>query len=132
MYVEDLVNVQFPGADGFRKMQEIMDSLRNNPPKEIGGQKISKFLDYKTLIEKDLESGESSEIDCLHKGNVLVFELGQRSKRVTIRPSGTEPKIKLYIEWFEEFDKKDSRAQFEKVKQDIANFAKEMEKELVK
>ena len=132
LYVEDLVNVQFPGADGFRKMQEIMDSLRNNPPKEIGGQKISKFLDYKTLIEKDLESGESSEIDCLHKGNVLVFELGQRSKRVTIRPSGTEPKIKLYIEWFEEFDKKDSRAQFEKVKQDIANFAKEMEKELVK
>lgn len=101
VYAETLANIQLPGADGFERMQHIMQALRTNPPEAIAGYEVSAFSDYQTLTFRDMASNESRPIDCV-KGNVLVFELGDRRRRITVRPSGTEPKLKLYIQWYEE------------------------------
>lgn len=132
VFVEGLVNVQYPGADGFVKMQEIMNSLRHEAPTTLGGLEVSAVSDYATLTRHELETDQTSEIDCIHKGNVLVFELGDHRNRITIRPSGTEPKIKLYLQWHEEFDGQDVRAQYQKIKKDIAELAQKVQAELVK
>lgn len=100
MHSERLDNLQCPGADGFMQMQTIMTSLRNDPPKEVNGHKVTAVLDYKTLIRRDIQTGEETSIDCI-SGNVLVYEFSDERKRVTIRPSGTEPKMKFYVQWFE-------------------------------
>lgn len=101
LYVETLENIQFPGADGFASMQSIMETLRNNPPTELGGHRVTRLLDYNTLIATDTQTGEEAAIPCI-RGNVVALEFGDSRRRVTIRPSGTEPKLKLYIQWFEE------------------------------
>ena len=77
------------------KMNDIMTSLRNDPPAEIGGLKVVKFEDYKTSIAKDIATGAESEIT-LPKSNVLAYYLEDGAKAI-VRPSGTEPKIKTYF-----------------------------------
>lgn len=101
IYEETLVDVQFPGSDGFDKMQNIMKSLKDEPPTQLGGKSITAIQDYTTLQRRDLVTGEDTLIDCI-SGNVIVFEFGDARRRVTVRPSGTEPKIKLYVQWFED------------------------------
>lgn len=103
IYEETLVDVQFPGADGFEKMQQIMTSLKDTPPAQLGGKQVSAVQNYVTLERKDLATGEVTPIDCI-AGNVIVFEFGDSRRRVTVRPSGTEPKIKLYVQWYEASD----------------------------
>ena len=101
MYAESLDNVMFPGAKGFDDMQQIMSSLRSNPPKEINGHPVTAVLDYKSLERKDVVNNTTESIDCI-SGNVVVLEFdGDKRRRVTIRPSGTEPKIKIYAQWYE-------------------------------
>lgn len=95
MYLNTVLNFGFEGASGMQKMADMMDSLRKNPPKEIAGTEVVKTSDYKLSITKDLKTGESTEIK-LPKSNVLSFILPDNSK-VIVRPSGTEPKIKVYI-----------------------------------
>jgi len=90
-----LYTFTFEGEAGSTRMNELMSSLRNNPPAEIGGLKVVKFDDYKTSISKDIVSGKESEIT-LPKSNVLAFFLEGGSKAI-VRPSGTEPKIKTYF-----------------------------------
>ncbi|HSX24350.1 MAG TPA: phospho-sugar mutase, partial [Candidatus Andersenbacteria bacterium] len=86
VFTETLTNIQYPGAEGFATMQRIMKSLRENPPKEIAGIPIVNTIDR--------EKFEGTE-----KGNVLIFELSDdHHNRLTIRPSGTEPKIKIYTQ----------------------------------
>ena len=75
-------------------MSEIMSSLRENHPTEIGGYKVIEFADYLNSVSVDLITGEKTEIT-LPKSNVLVFGL-EDNEGVIIRPSGTEPKIKAY------------------------------------
>lgn len=102
MYVEHLANAYFEGASGFEKMQNVMKQLRGQPLAEIGGHAISAVLDYQTLVRRDISSGQETSIDCV-PGNVIVLELdGEERRRITIRPSGTEPKLKFYVQWFEE------------------------------
>lgn len=101
LFVERLDNLQYPGADGFQKMQAIMNSLREQAPDEVDGEKVTAVLDYSTLQRRDLATGGVTSIDC-DSGNVLVYEFGDRRRRVTIRPSGTEPKIKFYVQWYAE------------------------------
>lgn len=84
----------FEGAAGMTKMSEIMSSLRENHPTEIGGYKVIEFADYLNSVSVDLITGEKTEIT-LPKSNVLVFGL-EDNEGVIIRPSGTEPKIKAY------------------------------------
>ena len=77
-----------------KKMQEIMSNLRENPLKTINGHTVKTIYDYLKSEERDVETGKITPID-LPKSNVLHFCLG--GDAVIVRPSGTEPKIKLYI-----------------------------------
>lgn len=95
VFHQTLHSFTFEGESGMNKMNEIMNTLRNNPPAEIAGIKVVKFDDYKTSISKDITNGTESTIN-LPKSNVLAFFLEGGSK-VIVRPSGTEPKIKLYL-----------------------------------
>jgi phosphomannomutase len=102
VYRERLDSAYFEGASGFKRMQEVMADLRTQPPKEIDGQRVTAIYDYSTLTRTDVETGETSKIDCI-AGNIVVLECnGDYRCRITIRPSGTEPKIKMYVQWFEQ------------------------------
>ena len=102
VYREHLDNAQFEGAAGFSKMVDVMQSLRTDPPTDVAGHTVTATLDYETLQRTDLSTGDVSSIDCI-SGNVFVLELdGDIRKRITVRPSGTEPKMKLYIQWYED------------------------------
>lgn len=95
MYLNTVLNFGFEGASGMQKMADMMNDLRENPPKEIAGAPVVKMSDYKLSVTKDTETGMESEIK-LPKSNVLSFIMPDNSK-VIVRPSGTEPKIKVYI-----------------------------------
>jgi phosphoglucomutase len=101
LYIERLDNVQSPGADGFERMQKIMERLRTSPPTHIGSAEVTAVLDYQSLEKRDLATDSTTQIDCI-RGNVVVLELGDERRRITVRPSGTEPKIKFYVQWFED------------------------------
>ncbi len=94
-YKEALLNVTKKGQQGEQEIKAMMEKFRSNPPAEITGIKVVKLLDYKTLIEKNLISGKESKLD-FPVSDVLQFYLEDGSK-VSVRPSGTEPKIKFYI-----------------------------------
>lgn len=94
-YKNTTLNYGFSGSEGIRKMQSIMENLRNEPPKSIAGLKVTKIADYEKSIVKDLETREEQKSG-LPKSNVLAFFL-ENENCVIIRPSGTEPKIKAYI-----------------------------------
>ncbi|HIT06360.1 MAG TPA: phospho-sugar mutase [Candidatus Scybalocola faecipullorum] len=93
-YKEDLFTKTFKGADGAEKMKQMMDELRNNPPKEVGGYKVLAFRDYKADTVKNMETGEVTTTG-LPQSNVLYFDLADDAW-FCVRPSGTEPKIKYY------------------------------------
>ena len=96
-YREGLVNVVRKGKDGAEQIQNMMVECRNNPPKSILGSKIVKILDYKTLEELDVATGRKSPIDGIEdKSNVLQW-ITEDGTKVSVRPSGTEPKIKFYF-----------------------------------
>ncbi len=92
-YVENVVSTTLPGKDGLVRMKEIMTGLRSNPPKEIGGLKVTAVRDYLKGIRT--ENGRE-EPTGLPVSDVLYFEL-EAGNWVCVRPSGTEPKIKLYV-----------------------------------
>ena len=83
------------GQSGMEHMKGIMENLRSNPPKEVNGEKVAVFKDFKLSKSVDLESGKSEKID-LPSSNVLGFYLNSGCSLI-VRPSGTEPKIKIYI-----------------------------------
>ena len=93
-YRNTTLSFEFDGASGMKKMKEIMDNLRENPLKTVNGETVKTIYDYLKSEEKDVATGEITAID-LPKSNVLHFCLGGNA--VIVRPSGTEPKIKLYI-----------------------------------
>ena len=95
MYLNTLLNFNFEGAAGMQKMQDMMTSLRNNPPKEIAGERVRLISDYETSVTKDTATGEETPIT-LPKSNVLSYRL-DGATGVIVRPSGTEPKIKIYV-----------------------------------
>ena len=92
-YVEKVVSVVLPGKDGVAQMKQIMQNMRTNPPKEIGGLKVQATRDYLNLVRRD-EKGET-RLDT-PPSDVLYFEL-EKDCWICVRPSGTEPKIKLYV-----------------------------------
>ncbi len=85
----------FEGQSGMIAMKKLMDDLRNNPPSEFAGKKIVSIFDYGTSLSYDIKNGTQDKID-LPKSNVIVYFLEDSSK-VVFRPSGTEPKVKLYL-----------------------------------
>ena len=94
-YREGQIPVTLEGADGAAKIQEMMKTMRNNPPETIGKYKVLKIMDCSTGIEKDILTGEEVKID-LPKSNVLRYSL-ENDCWCAVRPSGTEPKIKFYM-----------------------------------
>jgi phosphoglucomutase len=94
-YGEKTHNLVMPGLDGLEKMAALMKSLRNEPPAEIAGVAVTSRRDYQDGSEIDCVSGERRAIE-LSGSNVLRFALADGTA-ILVRPSGTEPKIKVYI-----------------------------------
>ena len=93
-YVEGVVSITLPGKDGVAKMQSIMKNLRTDAPKTLAGKKVLAVRDYLAGTRTDCEGNVAPA--GLPKSDVLYFEL-ENDAWVCIRPSGTEPKIKLYV-----------------------------------
>lgn len=95
LYNEKLVNIVRKGAKGANEIKEMMRNYRSNPPKKINNNNVLRISDYETLTTTDCLTGEKTGIK-LQKSDVLQFFLEDGSK-ISIRPSGTEPKIKFYF-----------------------------------
>lgn len=93
---EFTVNVVKPGKTGADEIKQMMTDFRNNPPKELGGSKVVLWKDYQSLEQRD-DSGNVTKIDMPTTSNVLQWFCDDETK-ISVRPSGTEPKIKFYIE----------------------------------
>ncbi len=102
-----------PGKTGADEIQQMMVNFRNNPPKQLGGSSLVVVKDYAALTEKNLVSGEVKTIDKKINLNVLQFFTKDGTK-ISVRPSGTEPKIKFYFEVAAEFK---DRSKFEEVEE---------------
>lgn len=96
------VNVVRPGKSGADEIKQMMEDFRNNPPKELAGSKVKLIKDYKTL-KATSSCGEVEDLKMPETSNVLQFFTEDGSK-VSVRPSGTEPKIKFYMEVFDEIN----------------------------
>ena len=94
-YGEKTHNLVMPGLDGLKDMARLMASLRQAPPKEIAGVTVKQFKDYQDGSVLDCASGKTSAME-LSGSNVLRFELSDGTS-IIVRPSGTEPKIKVYV-----------------------------------
>ena len=94
-YKESLLSITKKGKDGADEINQMMVNYRSNPPKSINGQNVIKIMDYQLQIEKDLLSNNENPIH-LPKSDVIQFFLNDGTK-ITVRPSGTEPKIKFYF-----------------------------------
>ena len=96
-YREGLVNVVRKGKDGAAEIQQMMVDYRQTPPTAILGSPVVKILDYKTLEELDVRTGQKRPIEGIDdKSNVLQW-ITEDGTKVSVRPSGTEPKIKFYF-----------------------------------
>lgn len=85
----------FEGISGMKRMAEIMADFRENPPKELGGYKVIRIADYQSSVSTDVISGKTEDIK-LPKSNVLAYTL-EKGAEAIVRPSGTEPKVKIYL-----------------------------------
>ena len=94
---EKLKSVVRKGKAGAEEIQQMMVNFRTNPPKVLGGSKLKIVKDYETLVAKNVLSGEETAIDQKTTSNVLQF-FTEDGTKISVRPSGTEPKIKFYCE----------------------------------
>ena len=95
LYKEKLINIVRKGAEGAGEIKAMMAGYRTNPPKKINNSPVVRMNDYSTLVSTNCLTGETEKID-LVKSDVLQFFLQDGSK-ISVRPSGTEPKIKFYF-----------------------------------
>ena len=93
-YKDDIKSITLKGIEGLAKIQEILDTLRKNPPTEIAGYKVLKARDYMADTIKDMETGEVTATG-LPRSNVLYYDMPDGAW-LCVRPSGTEPKVKFY------------------------------------
>ena len=93
---EHTINVERPGKAGAEEIQQMMANFRSNPPKDLGGSTVVLCKDYKTLEARDAD-GNITKLVMPETSNVLQWFCNDGTK-VSVRPSGTEPKIKFYIE----------------------------------
>ncbi len=94
-YCNQVKSYQFEGEAGMARMDKIMTALRENPPKELAGERVVYIGDYKKSVAYNLDDATESKID-LPKSNVLAYKT-DKGNGIIVRPSGTEPKIKAYI-----------------------------------
>ena len=94
-FAEKTYNLVMPGLDGLAKMAQLMENLRSNPYTEIASTPVSEFKDYQDGSVLDVQTGKKTYME-LSGSNVLRFELVDGTSFI-VRPSGTEPKIKVYV-----------------------------------
>ena len=120
------VSVVRTGKSGAEEIQAMMKNFRENPPKEIGGSPVAIIKDYATLDLTDVKAGKVSKLDMPVTSNVLQY-FTEDGTKISVRPSGTEPKIKFYIEVKGKMEKPEdyddaintADAKIEKVKEDL-------------
>ena len=93
-YKDDIQSITLKGIEGLQKIQEILETLRKNPPLEVGGYKVLKVRDYQADTIKDVATGDVAQTG-LPTSNVLYYDLTDDAW-LCVRPSGTEPKVKFY------------------------------------
>ncbi|MDO5017508.1 MAG: phospho-sugar mutase [Porphyromonas sp.] len=94
---EKNISVVRPGKSGAEEIEQMMRDFRNNPLQDLAGSKVSEILDYSTRKGKNMETGATFDLDMPTTSNVLQYKCADGTK-LSVRPSGTEPKIKFYIE----------------------------------
>ena len=126
LYIEDLHSLTLKGLDGMEKINKIMKEFRTNPPKEFAGLHVLKVADIESLKIKDIEQQKEEPIKDLPKSDVLQFFLKDGTK-ITVRPSGTEPKIKFYFS----ANEKVSKTNIEEKKIQLKNKIELIKKDLI-
>lgn len=125
LYQESLVNLVRKGKAGAEEIQQMMAGFRENPPESLAGSTVVTIKDYLSQESVDCLSGARSSLD-LPKSNVLQFLLEDGSK-ISVRPSGTEPKIKFYFSVLDKLQKReDYRIQKARLEEKISNIKKEL------
>lgn len=124
-YREKLESVYKRGRKGAEEIQQMLKNYRENPPAELGGSKVVTIRDYKTSKAKNIKTGDVSDID-LPTSNVLQF-VTEGDSMVTVRPSGTEPKIKFYCSVNTDLD---NRTDFDSKTKQLENKMDDMIQEL--
>ena len=94
---ERVISVVRKGKTGAEEIKAMMTNYRNNPPKTLAGSEVVRIKDFQSLEEKDIKTGKVTKLDMPDTSNVLQFFTADGSK-ASVRPSGTEPKIMIYIE----------------------------------
>jgi len=121
LYQESLINVVRKGQSGAEEIQEMMAGFRKNPPLSLVGSRVITIRDFQEQQSTDVLTGEKTAL-VQPKSNVLQFLMEDGSK-VSVRPSGTEPKIKFYFSVFDKLEKeedyKSARAHLEEKIQEI-------------
>ena len=120
------ISVVKKGMAGAQEIKQMMDNFRNNPIQKLAGSEVVIVKDYKTLESKNIKTGKVEKIDFPTTSNVLQYFTEDKTK-VSIRPSGTEPKIKFYIETKGTLL---SRADFDKVDAELENKVEKICKDL--
>jgi phosphoglucomutase len=120
-YKESQVSITLEGAEGAKKIKEMMDKMRKTEISKIGDYKVLAFRDIENNIKKDIETGEVTETG-LPKSNVLYYEL-ENDSWCCIRPSGTEPKIKVYI-GIKGTSNEDAKIKLDELKRAMVNMIK--------
>jgi phosphoglucomutase len=124
-FKESLLSVTKKGKEGADEIQHMMDNFRSNPPKTINKSDVVQIIDYESGLSHNFETGTDKKID-LPKANVLQFFTKDGSK-ISIRPSGTEPKIKFYFGVKEKLDNvKDFAEVNNKADEKIKNIIKDL------
>ncbi|PIE50134.1 MAG: phosphoglucomutase [Flavobacteriales bacterium] len=123
LYYEGLINVVKKGKSGAEEIQQMMKNFRENPPKEMAGEKIKEIRDYQEQTCLDVLSGEKVVMNEIPKSNVLIYYTEQGTK-VCVRPSGTEPKIKFYVSVKEQINDKNDFVEKQKALQNKIDLIK--------
>jgi phosphoglucomutase len=125
LYQESLVNVVRKGKSGAEEIQQMMSDFRANPPKALDGSPVVSIRDYQVQESTDCRTGARTALD-LPKSNVLQFLLEDGSK-ISVRPSGTEPKIKFYFSVVGKLQQReDYKEQKARLEEKILNIQKEL------
>jgi len=125
-YKEGLFTLVRKGAEGEQQIKDMMKMFRENPPSKLGAERVIRKLDYKLREETNLVSGEKKSID-LSSSDVLQFYT-ETGNKISVRPSGTEPKIKFYVSVKTKLGSKD---EFDAVSQQLDTIINVIEKELI-
>lgn len=132
VYQETLYTMTLPGKDGAQAIDRMMRHLRENPPREIAGNTVARFKDLENSQEFVLDGQNFNKIASipLPRSNVLQFTLGDETK-VSVRPSGTEPKIKFYISVHKPVERNATEESLQAVKSACLDQARRIEETFV-